>query len=420
MHTPGPTPGLLRHPSLRRRGHTAGSVLCLAPAPHPDPLFVSGGEDGAVCLHDLRCRPTDPPAARLGVGDAGAGGVAALAWDGPTILHAAAGPAVLRLDTRLAGGGGGGGGGLASLGPAVTTLLTAADDVGGLACPAPGLLVAADDAGCVNAIQASASPSSRPPRVTPLPLLHTNLAACLVGRPSRPEEAISGGFDCVIARWDVAGRRCLAKWEAGACVAAAQGGGGGGSSRGTPSEVLNPPFVHALAAGVTCAVVRPLTGLVAAALGDGSVLLLDVAGGGGAPSTSTPRPGARAVRARPASAAPPPPPGVLAALSAHTRAATAVAFSPAPTLPWLVSGGDDGRVVVWDWRAGMVGRARGAWAGEVGEVGEGGRQRPAVLGEVGRGRKVQAVGVCGESGSGQVVCVGDTGRGVGVWEVGEG
>ena len=454
---------MLRHPPSRRRGHTGGGgggVLALAPAPDHTHLFASSGGDGAACLHDLRAPSTGPPAARLVLeegGGEGGGGVAALAWDGTASLVAAAGRAVFRLDLRAAGDG------PPSLTrPLLLLLHTAAEEVGGLACPAPGLVVVADDSGAVVTIAAPptavatslpahpspAGSSRRPPArgggaLLPSPA-HANLASCLVARPSCPAEILSGGFDCAIARWDLCGRRLVARWEAGACVAAAAGAGAAAAAAST-TQLINPPFVHALAAGVGgggggAPPPRPLSGLVAAALGDGGVLLLDAearpaggaaptAGGGGGP----PRRGARAVRARPggggAAGAPGPPPrpqppaGVLGLLAGLTRPATALAFSPHPSLPWLVSGGDDGRVLVWDWRAGVVGRAgRGGgvagpdkWAGVLGGRGAPGAQ--PLLADVAHGRKVQALGVCG--GGQGVVVVGDTGKGVWVYEGGE-
>jgi hypothetical protein len=108
-----------------------------------------------------------------------------------------------------------------------------------------------------------------------------------------------------------------------------------------------------------------------------------------------------------------------------------VAFTSAadsPSAPWLASGGDDGRVAVWDWRAGcgVIGVLAGAlhhhaptcacahcaWAAEVGEAAA---DRVPLLGEADNGRKVQALA----AGRGGVLAVADTGRRVGIHRLGE-
>ena len=223
---------------------------------------------------------------------------------------------------------------------------------------------------------------------------HTSLASAAAWRPGSARHLMTSGLDCTVALWDVTARRCAARWRAGAGV----------DGQAEDTQLFNPPFVHALAAppaGVT----GVTTHMVAAACGDGAVLLLDARSGSG-------RRGSR-------DAGPPEPLARLTpAAGGHTAACTALAFvqgtsttTAAPRI--LASGGDDGRVLLWAWRAAVAPAAPpAAWRNAVTGTPP---DETALMADIAHDQKVQAL-AAGREG---VVAVCDTGVEVTVCEVGQ-
>ena len=218
-----------------------------------------------------------------------------------------------------------------------------------------------------------------------LPRAHASLATAVAFRPGRAGESlVSGGCDCSLARWDSCSGRLVRRWQAREIAGGGGGGGGGGDLGGerggvqgegiagggaaaATSRVFNPPFVHALAVPSASAA-KPWSGCVAAALGDGSVAVLDCEARG---ETRLPRKEREKKKGKPSPSCPPllssPLPafsGVLAVLSpeegGHSAAATCVAFvaeggggggggAGGFSAPLVASGGDDGRLLFWRW-----------------------------------------------------------------------
>ena len=278
-------------------------------------------------------------------------------------LYVSAGTRVYALDARAP-----------SNNPCV--MFEANEEVNGLAAGHAWVAVACDDGG-VTLLTTGPTPPAHPPRARPLPRAHTNICSCVTPRPHRRDEVVSGGLDCTAARWNVDARRLVHRWDAGAAIRQ----GGGGLGEGPGAMAINPPFVNAVAA--TRSPARPVAAALAAACGDGSVLVMDGDAG------QAPR------RGRPAR-----PDGPLAVLGraqgGHTRAATCVAFvegpSPGAPPPVLASGGDDGRLLLWSWMAAAAacagpGGAQGPWRAARGR----GEAGPALRCEVLHGHKVQAI-----------------------------
>jgi hypothetical protein len=269
--------------------------------------------------------------------------VAAIAWAEETLV-AGVGPAVLSIDPRS---------------PAhPTPLITADDDVAAVAVSADSrTLAVADDAGAATLARLPGG------AVVAALRAHAPMASAAAWLPSRAERLVTGGMDATVALWDSGARRCVRRWAAGAGVA------GDDASEG---RLFNPPFVHALAV-MPAGTPRPAAGLAAAACGDGAVLLID----------------AESAPAGTAGTAPSPLLALGLAQGGHTAAAAAAAFV-GPRL--LATGGDDGRVLLWDWGAALAAgdavRLPPAWRAVAASVPAG---PPARVADVGHGRKVQAL-----------------------------
>ena len=408
--------------------------LCLRAAPHGDSvlsvafssaqssfLLASGGEDCALLLHDLRCcsaesastststisSSTSAAAARSFFADP----VAALAWQSEHVLYLGSGNQAHRVDTRKFGGSSGSGG----ENTASVVVGVFEDEVSSLSVSRDGrTLAVADDSGSVSLLDLSRAerlsggamggeeaevvslassvaalsvsdgqcllPSRRLPRA------HAgSLATSVAFRPGRAGESlVSGGCDCSLARWDCRSGRLVRRWQARGIAGGDEGGEEGAitgegvegtTATAATSRVFNPPFVHAVAVPSISAA-KPWSGCVAAALGDGSVAVLDCEA-----KEETRHPRKREKK--------PPPSSLLSSLPAfsgilrvlrpeeggHSAAATCVAFvgegggERGGSAPLVASGGDDGRLLFWRW-------ARSAAGGEEGELG---RQRQQQL-----------------------------------------
>lgn len=379
--------------------------------------------------------PAARPAARALFADA----VAALAWQGEHVLYLGSGNSVLRVDTRRLGGGTSSGG--AAAGSASVVVGACNDEVSSLSVSRDGrVLAVADDSGAVSLLDLSRADgvvgegggearqgeqlslassvaalsvaaekgSGRPPPTEPeqqqrfllpsrrLPRPHAgSLATAVAFRPGRSGESlVSGGCDCSLARWDCCSGRLVRRWHAREITTAGEDDEGeeieGEKGAGTTAEkapaatsrVFNPPFVHALAAPPTSAD-KPWSGCVAAALGDGSVAVLDCEARGEEPRRQQrrhPKSGDK-TRNNPSSSlspliSPPPAPfsGVLAVLrpeeGGHSAAATCVAFvgegGERGSAPLVASGGDDGRLLFWGWAESVA---------EIDNEGAGGRRQ---------------------------------------------
>jgi len=332
-----------------------------------------------------------------------------------------------------------------------------------------------------------------------LPRAHAgSLATAVAFQPGRAGESlVSGGCDCSLARWDCRSGRLVRRWQAseitrngddkeegtieggvaGTTTAAATATAAAAAAPQQASKLFNPPFVHALAVPSTtmaAAATKPWSGCVAAALGDGSVAVLDcdARGGGGGEEGGRhrdQRSNKKKASSSPASSSSsllsplPPFHGVLAVLrpedGGHLAAATCVAFvgggedgggkeggggegegcsSPASQLlPQLVaSGGDDGRLLFWEWArsaaaAGSCGQQQqqkqqlpAAWARALapfrGGNGEGERGGSFVAAATARGKwKIQALSATAAAGVPfpPLVAAADTSRVVKVYQL---
>ncbi len=264
--------------------------------------------------------------------------------------------------------------------------------------------------------------------------MHRTICSSVAFRTShRPWELLSGGLDSTVARYDFSRPKCVDRWEMGALTAAStaaamgRGPAGGAAAGAGGGQIYNPPFVHQICVPKTDE--RPVGQWVAAARGDGAVVLLDadvsssVAGCSGATSLVASNSGGRGGRrgggggggggggqkGKGGAAAGLAVPLVLDMdVGGHSRPVCSVSFAPGRggeqageygACGRLYSGGEDKRVLVWD-VAGIV-KARqegtGVWAGGVEESGEAGGAEGIKDGEA---ASAEEEGQAGEGGSG--------------------
>ena len=300
-----------------------GSLLCLAPSPHDEgATLAAAGEDGAAVVFDLRgdslvAHRLSADAGCFSAGDAVtsvayararehllycASGCVVTAWDLRAVPVARAGvpapdPDPIPADADAAAAAVA----RASIadpndraandpapsagGPAHRYAFND-DEINAVSVSARGdALCAADDSGAVVVVDVSHRAGFHGKLVKRLRGGHENIASGAVFRHHRPWDVISGGLDCAVCKWDYSRGAPVAKWRVGelaAAEAAREAADAGDDAPAAPSQMCNPPFVHAVAAwneregGERSEVAAAARRLVAAACGDGTVALVDV------------------------------------------------------------------------------------------------------------------------------------------------
>ena len=166
---------------------------------------------------------------------------------------------------------------------------------------------------------------------------HANIVAALAFRPNRTAELLSAGLDARVVAWDTSNGRVRRAWDMNEVMASVEArehpGIGGNPNR---LQVVNPPMAHSVAVGQMDA--ANAARYAAVACGDGSValLLLDDAPAGKKGPASCWSLGREA--------------------GGHTSCAAHVSF-PAFSRgqPLVLSAGNDGRALLWDWGAYVAG-----------------------------------------------------------------
>lgn len=216
--------------------------------------------------------------------------------------------------------------------------------------------------------------------------VHRSLCSSVAFRPHKPWDLLSSGLDSTIAKYDFSRPKCIDRWDMAALAAQPGAAGGGGG------QIFNPPFVHQVA--VPTGESRPGCGWLAAARGDGAVVVLDADVSSAASGSSGPTSvlaaaaaggrkgggggGGGTVKGKGKGGSGGG--GVMLPLvldrdvGGHTLPVCSVAWSPgaaaaaaaagsteavASSTCRLYSGGEDCRVVVWDVRAALGARAAG-------------------------------------------------------------
>ncbi|KAG2453842.1 hypothetical protein HYH02_002049 [Chlamydomonas schloesseri] len=438
--------------AFKLKGHQAAVLSCASLGA----LLASGDEDGRLIIHDLRRAATSSAAADAGTfaasgaeasATAGASASASVSLTSPaaegskplisvTLKGADGQPAPITAlavipssstssstSAAAAGAADGGGDAIGGLfaaagslvhqidvrapGSVVQTYDSAREEVNGLAVNCRGTYLAAgDDGGEVQVYDLAAGKQYKGIRN-----VHRSICSSVAFRAHKPWDLLSGGLDSSVAKYDFSRPKCIDRWDMAALAAQPGAGGGGGG------QIFNPPFVHQVA--VPAGEARPGCGWLAAARGDGAVVVLDAdvssavsassgptsvlaaaGGGGGGGRKGGGGSGGGAGKGKgkgggggsggggvmlplvldrdvgghtlPVCSVAWSPGAAAAAADALLAAATATAASAAPpaelTEPAtpaatsscrLYSGGEDARVVVWDVGAALSARASG-------------------------------------------------------------
>ncbi|GIL52789.1 hypothetical protein Vafri_8467 [Volvox africanus] len=232
--------------------------------------------------------------------------------------------------------------------------------------------------------------------------VHSNICSSVAFRGHKPWDLLTGGLDCTIAKYDFSRPKCVDRWDMNALTAAAAGSAGSGGG----GQIFNPPFVHQLT--VPTGDNQSACHWVAAARGDGAVVVLDAdvsssASGASGPTTQVVARGRASGRGGAAHSTMskgsavgkcggPMQPLVLDRdVGGHTMPVCCVAFSPCSSpegqaevsdtsevaVPAagcrLYSAGEDRRVILWDVDAALEARASGVPLGKPRTVARGGR-----------------------------------------------
>ncbi|XP_077396852.1 WD repeat-containing protein 53 isoform X2 [Festucalex cinctus] len=181
------------------------------------------------------------------------------------------------------------------------------EEINALALSESGSTLAlADDSGAVRILELPGGKVCRTLRK------HTNICSSVAFRPHRPNNLLSAGLDMQVMLWGLQKSRPL--WAVNLQDAAEEEDDNDDEQH--HQQLFNPPLAHCVSAA-SCG------NVVACAAEDGRVRLMRVGGG-----SKLERQGA---------------------LQAHSRGASQAHFVPFLSHPyWLATGGDDGRVALWD------------------------------------------------------------------------
>ena len=249
-----------------------------------------------------------------------------------------------------------------SISGAIDTYAHNADEINHFVIDAVGAcLYAADDACEVTVVDVAKNKRLKTLRFDG----HESFVSCVALRGHKPREVVSGGLDARVCVWDRDKAAAVRRWSVNELVAAADAAEAEAFSQTEnadrdPSRMMNPPFVHCVA---TWACARAPTHahtrrLAAAALGDGTVALVDLdapkSDASGAKkkkkkNTSNSRPGELTRVDGGLGGLPAVFLGRGARGGAHASAASHVAFPGWGDGDVVVSGGNDRAIKAWRW-----------------------------------------------------------------------
>nr|XP_034594526.1 WD repeat-containing protein 53-like [Setaria viridis] len=323
---PAPASAEERKP-WRLRGHKKGAVTCcVASSARPG--------DGYLCWFDLRTKDV------ILTIEAANKPVSSICFKprNEDFVYASAGNEILSFDVRM--------------GPQPKPLETYnynRDEINQIAVSSKGFLAAADDSGdvkIVNTIQKCLYKRLREP---------TQICSSVQFIPWRPWTAITGGLDSKLAAWDFSQGRTLFSIDYGSPELQ------NGSSSGSAGQCFNPAFVHSLAVSEE-GILGGLYKVCAVARGDGAVDVVNLeyelapAKSKGPPWAATSTMSSKRTEVGDGSSNQSQVKRIHLdyTMGGHTAAVSCVTFSAfGEKGKFLVSGGNDASVKIWDWSKGF-------------------------------------------------------------------
>lgn len=266
-------------------GHSA-SILCIGAASDQEGLLASGSEGGEVTLWSQE----GTIVGRLTL--PGQEDITSVAFSpvAPSHLYISHGDAVSVLDPRNLKG------------PALDFPGAGEDEINALALNETGsALAVADDSGAVRVLELPGGKVCRTLR------RHTNICSSVAFRPHRPNNMLSVGLDMQVMLWGLQKTRPL--WTLNLQDTAED-------LQQRPGQLFNPPLAH-------CVSVANCGNIVGCAAEDGQVHLMRIGNGSKLEQQG--------------------------AVKAHSQGASQAHFVSFLSHPyWLVTGGNDSQVALWD------------------------------------------------------------------------
>ncbi|CAO2181312.1 unnamed protein product [Urochloa humidicola] len=319
----------------RLRGHKKGAVTCCVASSTRPGVVASAGEDGCICWFDLRTKDV------LLTIEAASKPLSSICFKpgNEDFVYASAGNEILSFDVRM--------------GPQSKPLETYnynRDEINQIAVSSKGFLAAADDSGdvkIVNTIQKCLYKRLRE--------AHTSICSSVQFIPWRPWTAITGGLDSKLAAWDFSKGRTLFSIDYGSPELQ------NGSSSSSAGQCFNPAFVHSIAVSEE-GILGGLYKVCAVARGDGAVDVVDLeyelvpAKSKGHPRAAISTMSSKRTDLGDGSSNQSQVRRIHLdyTMDGHTAAVSCVAFSAfGEKGKFLVSGGNDASVKIWDWSKGF-------------------------------------------------------------------
>ncbi|CAL4978476.1 unnamed protein product [Urochloa decumbens] len=332
---PSPTTAAATERKPRRlRGHKKGAVTCCVASSARPGVVASAGEDGCICWFDLRTQDV------LFTIEAANKPISSICFKpgNEDFVYASAGNEIFSFDVRM--------------GPQSKPLQTYnynRDEINQIAVSSKGFLAAADDSGdvkIVNTIQKCLYKRLRE--------AHTSICSSVQFIPWRPWTAITGGLDSKLSAWDFSRGRTLFSIDYGSPELQ------NGSSSGSAGQCFNPAFVHSIAVPEE-GILGGLYKVCAVARGDGAVDVVDLEYELAPAKSKGPRAATSTMSSKRTEL------GDGSSnqsqvkrihldytMGGHTAAVSCVAFSAfGEKGKFLVSGGNDASVKIWDWSRGF-------------------------------------------------------------------
>ncbi|CAA7402380.1 unnamed protein product [Spirodela intermedia] len=311
------------------RGHKGTVTCCIASRARPG-ILVSSGEDGRICWFDLRCK--DAPFTV----DVGTEPITSLCFKAGNedVLYGSLGTEIIGFDIHMA-----------SSMKRLESYNHNKEEINQIAfSPKSSFLAAADDSGETKIIDAHQKSLYKTLRS-----VHNNICSSVQFLSWRPWLAVTGGLDSKLVLWD------FSKGRPQNIIDFATPNPGSHKTFSDPGQCFNPPFVHSIAIS-EAEIGTGLEKIGAIARGDGVVEVIDIESDfvpSKSKSTSMPRGGSQTRLKEKASSSSQDQPKSLQLdyrLGGHTAAVASVCFSLfGERGKFIISGGDDALIKVWDW-----------------------------------------------------------------------